>query len=143
GEAHPGEREAPRPGQPVGLTATGSRPTTHWSRGQPAGGTRIRAKGAIRDRTTPCPPCPRRAGRIMSAAPRRLRIAQVAPPLERVPPLAYGGTERIVNELLHELVKRGHEVTVFASGDSDVRPARHAVTVPLALRPANSPDDVG
>src|SRR5436190_16579456 len=79
----------------------------------------------------------------MTAAPRRLRIAQVAPPLERVPPLAYGGTERIVNELLHELVKRGHEVTVFASGDSDVRPARHAVTVPLALRPANSPDDVG
>ena len=52
----------------------------------------------------------------MSAAPRRLRIAQVAPPLERVPPAAYGGTERIVHELTTELVRRGHDVTVFASG---------------------------
>jgi glycosyltransferase involved in cell wall biosynthesis len=79
----------------------------------------------------------------MTAAPRRLRIAQVAPPLERVPPLAYGGTERIVYELTQELVRRGHEVTVFASGDSDVRPARHVATVPEALRPADSDDDPG
>ena len=56
----------------------------------------------------------------MSAAMRRLRIAQVAPPLERVPPAAYGGTERVVDELTRQLVDRGHEVTVFASGDSDV-----------------------
>jgi glycosyltransferase involved in cell wall biosynthesis len=65
---------------------------------------------------------------------RRLRIAQVAPPLERVPPLAYGGTERIVHGLVTELDLRGHEVTTFASGDSVV-PGRHVATVPLALRP--------
>ena len=65
----------------------------------------------------------------------RLRIAQVAPPLERVPPEAYGGTERIVHELTTELVLRGHEVTVFASGDSDV-PCRLIPTVETALRPA-------
>ena len=71
----------------------------------------------------------------MSAAPRRLRIAQVAPPIERVPPAAYGGTERIVYELTTELVRRGHDVTVFASGDSDV-PCRLVPTVERALRPA-------
>ena len=49
---------------------------------------------------------------------RALRIAQVAPPLERVPPEAYGGTERIVFELVAELTRRGHDVTTFASGDS-------------------------
>jgi glycosyltransferase involved in cell wall biosynthesis len=77
----------------------------------------------------------------MTAAPRRLRIAQLVPPLERVPPVAYGGTERIVHELTQELVRRGHEVTVFASGDSDVRPAAHVVTVQQALRPADSSED--
>ena len=66
---------------------------------------------------------------------RPLRIAQVAPPMERVPPLAYGGTERIVHGLVVELDRRGHEVTTFASGDSDV-PGRHIATVPEALRPA-------
>lgn len=66
---------------------------------------------------------------------RPLRIAQVAPPFERVPPLAYGGTERIVHGLVVELVRRGHEVTTFASGDSDV-PGRHIPTVESALRPA-------
>ena len=71
----------------------------------------------------------------MSAAPRRLRIAQVAPPLERVPPAAYGGTERVIHELTTELVRRGHDVTVFASGDSDV-PCRLVPTVDAALRPA-------
>ncbi len=70
----------------------------------------------------------------------RLRIAQVAPPLERVPPGAYGGTERIVFELVAELHRRGHEVTTFASGDSDV-PGRHVVTSPRALRPAGMADD--
>jgi len=63
-----------------------------------------------------------------------LRIAQVAPPLERVPPLAYGGTERIVHGLVVELDRRGHEITTFASGDSVV-PGRHIETVPQALRP--------
>ena len=66
---------------------------------------------------------------------RRLRIAQVAPPFERVPPSAYGGTERIVHELTLELVRRGHEVTVFASGDSEV-PGRLIPTVETAMRPA-------
>ena len=65
---------------------------------------------------------------------RALRIAQVAPPFERVPPRAYGGTERIVHGLVTELDRRGHEVTTFASGDSVV-PGRHLVTVPQALRP--------
>ncbi len=63
-----------------------------------------------------------------------LRIAQVAPPFERVPPLAYGATERIVHALAIELDRRGHEVTTFASGDSVV-PGRHIETVPAALRP--------
>ena len=63
-----------------------------------------------------------------------LRIAQVAPPFERVPPRAYGGTERIVHGLVTELDRRGHEVTTFASGDS-VIPGRHIETVPQALRP--------
>ena len=78
----------------------------------------------------------------MTAAPRRLRIAQVAPPLERVPPEAYGGTERIVHELTTELVRRGHDVTVFASGDSDV-PTRLIPTVEAALRPAGIESDSG
>lgn len=47
-----------------------------------------------------------------------MRIAQVAPLWERVPPPAYGGTELIVGLLTDELVRRGHEVTLFASGDS-------------------------
>jgi glycosyltransferase involved in cell wall biosynthesis len=78
-----------------------------------------------------------RAGR---GAGRRLRIAQVAPPLEAVPPIGYGGTERIVGELVQELDRRGHEVTTFASGDSRV-PGRHVETVPLALRPIGFGDD--
>jgi glycosyltransferase involved in cell wall biosynthesis len=64
-----------------------------------------------------------------------LRIAHVAPPLERVPPLGYGGTERVVHELVVDLDRRGHDVTTFASGDSDV-PGRLIPTVPEALRPA-------
>jgi glycosyltransferase involved in cell wall biosynthesis len=48
----------------------------------------------------------------------RLRIAQVAPLYESVPPKLYGGTERVVSFLTEELVAQGHEVTLFASGDS-------------------------
>jgi glycosyltransferase involved in cell wall biosynthesis len=55
--------------------------------------------------------------------------------MERVPPRAYGGTERIVFELVRELDRRGHEVTTFASADSEV-PGRLIATVPEALRPA-------
>lgn len=47
-----------------------------------------------------------------------MRIAQVAPLYESVPPQLYGGTERIVSYLTEELVRKGHEVTLFASGDS-------------------------
>ena len=47
-----------------------------------------------------------------------MRIAQIAPLWEQVPPPAYGGTELIVSLLTDELVRRGHEVTLFASGDS-------------------------
>src|ERR1700687_2392938 len=47
-----------------------------------------------------------------------LRIAQLAPPFESVPPPRYGGTERVVSTLTEELVRRGHDVTLFASGDS-------------------------
>jgi len=47
-----------------------------------------------------------------------MRIAQVSPLIESVPPKRYGGTERIVSYLTEELVRLGHEVTLFASGDS-------------------------
>ena len=65
---------------------------------------------------------------------RPLRIAQVAPPLEPVPPRGYGGTERVVAALVDELVARGHEVTTFASADSSVA-GRLIPTVARALRP--------
>jgi glycosyltransferase involved in cell wall biosynthesis len=48
----------------------------------------------------------------------RLRIAMAAPLMESVPPEKYGGTERVVSLLTEELVRRGHQVTLFASGDS-------------------------
>src|SRR5271157_4608378 len=47
-----------------------------------------------------------------------MRIAQIAPLAESCPPRLYGGTERIVSYLTEELVEQGHEVTLFASGDS-------------------------
>jgi glycosyltransferase involved in cell wall biosynthesis len=65
-------------------------------------------------------------------APRRLRIAQLAPPFESVPPARYGGTERVIATLTEELVRLGHEVTLFASGDSQTS-ARLIPTVPRAL----------
>ena len=48
-----------------------------------------------------------------------MRIAQVAPLYERVPPRLYGGTERVVYGVTEELVRRGHEVVLFATGDSE------------------------
>lgn len=50
-----------------------------------------------------------------------MRIAQIAPLYESVPPKAYGGTERIVHYLTEELVELGHDVTLYASGDSTTR----------------------
>jgi glycosyltransferase involved in cell wall biosynthesis len=61
-----------------------------------------------------------------------MRIAQVAPLYERVPPRHYGGTERVVSYLTEELVRQGHEVTLFASGDS-VTNARLIAPSPRAL----------
>jgi glycosyltransferase involved in cell wall biosynthesis len=71
---------------------------------------------------------------------RPLRVAHVAPPLERVPPEGYGGTERVIYELLVDLDRRGHSVTTFASGDSKV-PGEHVPTVETALRPAGYTGD--
>jgi glycosyltransferase involved in cell wall biosynthesis len=69
-----------------------------------------------------------------------LRIAQLAPPFESVPPTGYGGTERVVSTLTEELVRRGHDVTLFASGDSRTS-ARLTPIVDQALwhrdRPSN------
>jgi glycosyltransferase involved in cell wall biosynthesis len=65
--------------------------------------------------------------------PRPLRIAQVAPLYESVPPKLYGGTERVVSYLTEELVRRGNEVTLFASGDSTTSARLHA-GYPTSLR---------
>ncbi len=54
----------------------------------------------------------------MSILERPLRIAQIAPLYESVPPQAYGGTERVISALTEELVRRGHQVTLFAAGRS-------------------------
>ena len=62
-----------------------------------------------------------------------LRIAQLAPMFESVPPMLYGGTERVVSWLCEELVQRGHDVTLFASGDSRTS-ARLVPVVERALR---------
>ena len=61
-----------------------------------------------------------------------MRIAQVAPLYESVPPKLYGGTERVVSYLTEELVRQGHEVTLFASGDSQSK-ARLVAACPTAL----------
>ena len=62
-----------------------------------------------------------------------MRIAQLAPLAESVPPKLYGGTERVVAWLVDELVNQGHDVTLFASGDSRTRGELHPVW-PRALR---------
>jgi glycosyltransferase involved in cell wall biosynthesis len=62
-----------------------------------------------------------------------MKIAQIAPLIESVPPRLYGGTERIVSYLTEELVSLGHDVTLFASGDS-ITAANLVPCVPKALR---------
>lgn len=62
-----------------------------------------------------------------------MRIAQVAPLYESVPPKYYGGTERVVSYLAEELIRQGHEVTLFASGDSVTR-ARLVAACQRSLR---------
>src|ERR1051326_5219689 len=62
-----------------------------------------------------------------------MRIGQVAPLYESVPPKFYGGTERVVQYLTEELIRQGHDVTLFASGDS-VTSARLIAPCTTALR---------
>src|SRR5438309_6215124 len=62
-----------------------------------------------------------------------MKIAQVSPLYESVPPKLYGGTERVVSYLTEELVRQGHDVTLFASGDS-VTSADLVPCSPRALR---------
>lgn len=62
-----------------------------------------------------------------------MRIAQVAPLFERVPPKRYGGIERVVSYLTEELVNQGHEVSLFASGDS-ITQAKLIACCPKAIR---------
>src|SRR6266404_4974278 len=62
-----------------------------------------------------------------------MRIAQIAPLFESVPPRYYGGTERVVSYLTETLVKVGHDVTLYASGDS-VTSARLRTVCRSALR---------
>jgi len=62
-----------------------------------------------------------------------MRIAQLAPTYERVPPIGYGGTELVVHLLTESLVRRGHEVTLHASGDSRTTARLRSVT-PVARR---------
>lgn len=62
-----------------------------------------------------------------------MKIAQVAPLYESVPPKNYGGTERVVSYLTEELVRLGHEVTLYASGDSETK-ARLRSICPRSLR---------
>lgn len=70
----------------------------------------------------------------------KLRIAQVAPLYESVPPKLYGGTERAVSYLTEELVKQGHQVTLFASGDS-ITKARLIPVCDRSLRLKESCED--
>src|SRR5580704_12483316 len=62
-----------------------------------------------------------------------MKIAQVGPLIESVPPKLYGGTERVVSWITEELVSRGHDVTLFASGDSSTS-AKLVPIVPRGLR---------
>ena len=70
----------------------------------------------------------------------KMRIAQIAPLAESVPPKLYGGTERVVAWLTDELLDLGHHVTLFASGDSTTR-AELAAAWPRALRLGRQPTD--
>jgi len=69
-----------------------------------------------------------------------MRIAQVAPLAESVPPKLYGGTERVVSWLTEELVRLGHDVTLFATGDS-VTSAQLVPVGPRAIRLTRPPPD--
>ncbi len=70
---------------------------------------------------------------VVKTGVRPLRIAQIAPLYERIPPKLYGGTERIVHYITEELVRRGHDVTLYAAGDAQTT-ARLKPAYPQALR---------
>ncbi|MDH3681151.1 MAG: glycosyltransferase family 4 protein, partial [Acidimicrobiia bacterium] len=70
-----------------------------------------------------------------------MRIAQVAPLYEAVPPQAYGGTERVVAALCNGLVARGHDVTLFASGGSSTD-AKLEPVVPRPIRLGATPEEM-
>jgi glycosyltransferase involved in cell wall biosynthesis len=84
-------------------------------------------------------PVRRRGHEALSKEYSYMRIAQVAPLAEAVPPKLYGGTERVVSWLTEELVQQGHEVTLFASGDSKTSASLFPAT-PRALRLAGVRD---
>lgn len=71
-----------------------------------------------------------------------MKICQIAPLAERVPPRKYGGTERVIHTLTEELVRRGHEVTLFASGDS-ITSAKLISVYPRSLRQAKIKEAYG
>src|SRR4051794_7045570 len=71
-----------------------------------------------------------------------MRIAHIAPLVESVPPQMYGGTERVVSWLVNELVDQGHEVTLFATADSQTR-AKLVPCVETGLRLAGINDHTG
>lgn len=73
---------------------------------------------------------------------KKLKIAQISPLIERVPPKKYGGTERVVWALTEELIKRGHDVTLFATGDS-ITSAKLVSVVPRSLRESKVSDLYG
>ena len=72
---------------------------------------------------------------------KKLRIAQVAPLFERIPAKKYGGTERVIYALTEELVKMGHDVTLFASGDS-ITSAKLISVLPKSLRESGDLGDL-
>ena len=69
-----------------------------------------------------------------------MKIAQVAPLFESVPPSAYGGTERVVSYLTEALVLQGHEVTLFATADSTTQAELVAVSAHGLRLDAQRPD---
>jgi glycosyltransferase involved in cell wall biosynthesis len=95
------------------------------------------AAGGARYRVDDCavgdPPPPFRVSESSESRTDRMKIAHVSPLMESVPPKLYGGTERIVAYLCDELAALGHDVTLFASGDSVTR-ARLEPVWPCALR---------
>jgi glycosyltransferase involved in cell wall biosynthesis len=72
-----------------------------------------------------------------------MRIAQLAPTFERVPPRTYGGTELIVSLITDELVRRGHDVTLYASADSRTRAKLRSVTAEPVRYGSKTPDGLG